>query len=198
MKTCSQCNTTKELTEFTKRTISKDGYRRICKECTNIKQNENRNEKLEAYKETRRIYTEKNIDKIRNYSSNYMKKWNKENNDKRNEYARNYYHSNQCNVKEKNKVTNIKRRALKHTNSDETINFKALELLKEKQKHKCYYCNSKLDFKNKNMAHLDHYIPLALGGIHSINNVVWSCKKCNLSKGKVNPFDFANKLGRLF
>jgi 5-methylcytosine-specific restriction endonuclease McrA len=62
----------------------------------------------------------------------------------------------------------------------------------------CYWCNKKLDKKNigKNI-HLDHYVPLAKGGLNTIENIVISCSKCNMSKHSKDPIVFANSIGKL-
>jgi len=59
----------------------------------------------------------------------------------------------------------------------------SLNALLMDQDSKCFYCNCLLDFNIKRSVHLDHYIPLSKGGTHSIDNVVWSCASCNLTKG---------------
>ncbi len=43
---------------------------------------------------------------------------------------------------------------------------------------KCFYC-SNVPFKLT----MDHVIPLAKGGLHTISNIVPACKSCNSSKG---------------
>jgi 5-methylcytosine-specific restriction endonuclease McrA len=40
----------------------------------------------------------------------------------------------------------------------------------------CIYCGSKIDIQ------IDHVIPLAKGGAHSIGNLAPACKPCNMSK----------------
>ena len=80
-----------------------------------------------------------------------------------------------------------KRRALKLSQDDGTVTAQALEELKELQEHKCYYCNTQLDYGKTKAVHLDHYVPLSEGGLHSITNVVWSCGPCNWSKGNTMP-----------
>lgn len=44
----------------------------------------------------------------------------------------------------------------------------------------CHYCGKKLTRAN---ATFDHVVPLSLGGDDSYRNIVWCCKKCNMSKG---------------
>jgi 5-methylcytosine-specific restriction endonuclease McrA len=40
----------------------------------------------------------------------------------------------------------------------------------------CFYCGG-------SSAHIDHVVPVARGGSHSIGNLVGACQKCNQSKG---------------
>ena len=58
----------------------------------------------------------------------------------------------------------------------------------------CYWCNVSL--KNKNI-HIDHYVPLSKGGMHTLNNLVVSCSKCNLTKNAKDPYSFAISIGKL-
>ena len=41
-KTCTKCKLSKQLSDFSKRAASKDGYRTICKECSKIRKNPKR------------------------------------------------------------------------------------------------------------------------------------------------------------
>lgn len=41
----------------------------------------------------------------------------------------------------------------------------------------CYYCG-----KHSQNGHVDHVIPLSRGGTDNLENLVWSCQECNLSK----------------
>lgn len=75
-----------------------------------------------------------------------------------------------------------KRRERIYSSNDGTITREALKALKEKQNHKCYYCNCILDYTTLRQVHLDHVIPLSKGGTHTIGNVVWACCSCNSSK----------------
>lgn len=53
----------------------------------------------------------------------------------------------------------------------------------------CAYCGNLLDV-SKGAAHLDHYVPIALGGDDNAQNLVWACKGCNLDKCSKAPADF--------
>lgn len=44
----------------------------------------------------------------------------------------------------------------------------------------CCYCGIKIPGTK---AHIDHFIPLAKGGLHELDNLRASCRKCNQSKG---------------
>src|SRR4051812_15713665 len=64
--------------------------------------------------------------------------------------------------------------------------------LYEKQKGCCYYCNKKcvLEAKDSNApdsATLEHLIPKSRGGSGKIDNLVVSCRECNVTRG-INPF----------
>jgi 5-methylcytosine-specific restriction endonuclease McrA len=65
-----------------------------------------------------------------------------------------------------------------------------LKQLLENSTH-CFYCNNPLIL---NEIHIDHYIPLAKGGLHTISNLRVACKKCNLSKWDKMPKEFLNYL----
>jgi hypothetical protein len=66
--------------------------------------------------------------------------------------------------------------------------------LYDRQKGKCAGCRQSVgdDF------HLDHVMPLALGGAHSIENAQILCALCNQRKHAKHPDQWAAELGRLF
>jgi hypothetical protein len=51
-----------------------------------------------------------------------------------------------------------------------------------KFKGKCFYCGRKL----KDM-HIDHLIPITVGGRHTLKNFVLACPWCNVSKKNMHP-----------
>ncbi len=66
--------------------------------------------------------------------------------------------------------------------------------LLEKQKGLCVYCRLPLAGSK---AHLDHVVPLALGGPNVDSNMQLLCPPCNQRKGAKHPVSFAAELGML-
>lgn len=61
------------------------------------------------------------------------------------------------------------------------------------QKWKCVACRKSIKLKY----HVDHIMPLALGGKHERLNIQLLCPSCNLSKHKKHPVDFMQSIGYL-
>lgn len=59
-----------------------------------------------------------------------------------------------------------------------------IDLLFSEQGGKCPYCNDALD---KKTSHLDHFMPLALGGKNTDENMQLTCPTCNLRKAAKHP-----------
>lgn len=68
-----------------------------------------------------------------------------------------------------------------------------IEKLLNAQKGKCACCGLSLN----NGYHLDHIIPLALGGKNTDDNVQLLTPKCNLKKGAKHPIDYMQSKGLL-
>jgi 5-methylcytosine-specific restriction endonuclease McrA len=60
------------------------------------------------------------------------------------------------------------------------------------QRGKCANCKQKLT-----RYHLDHVMPLALGGANEDQNMQLLCPGCNCRKQAMHPISFAQKEGRL-
>ena len=161
-KKCKKCNVVKDVSEFYKRKVSKDGFRNECKLCRK-KYNEENKESLaksnKAYKEAnkekavklRKIYKETNKGKIAKQS----KKYKEENRDKINEWTSKY-------IKAKRKtdslwrlrigVRSAVRRYLKDGKSKTTREIIGIDFKEFKDYLEVEYTEG---------MHLDHIVPLS-------------------------------------
>lgn len=88
--------------------------------------------------------------------------------------------------------SNHNRRArLKSCNGKVSLDI--IDKLLKLQNGRCACCGKKLDGKY----HLDHIIPLTLGGTNTDDNVQLLLPKCNLRKGAKHPMDYMREQGRL-
>lgn len=60
------------------------------------------------------------------------------------------------------------------------------------QRGQCVYCRTSLD---EVTPHLDHIMPLALGGSNTDENVQLLCPTCNTSKGSTHPDEYEARIG---
>ena len=60
-----------------------------------------------------------------------------------------------------------------------------------KAKSKCHYC------RKKSMLTIDHVIPIAGGGTHTLDNIVFACHDCNSSKRDLPANEFGGCFGLL-
>ncbi len=68
-----------------------------------------------------------------------------------------------------------------------------IKKIKNLQKNKCANCKKRLN----SGYHIDHIMPLVLGGTSWPDNLQILCKRCNLSKGGKHPTKWAQEQGRL-
>lgn len=62
-----------------------------------------------------------------------------------------------------------------------------------RQKQKCVYCLRSI----AKGFHVDHFLPLALGGSNDISNIQLLCPSCNMHKSSKDPIIFARQIGLL-
>jgi 5-methylcytosine-specific restriction endonuclease McrA len=111
--------------------------------------------------------------------------WQRANPEKKRIYLRNWYANNPG----KSRLYEAKRRT-----GSGTVSLDILEILWELQCGMCAYdfwCRNDL---SKVGFHLDHVMPLALGGRHEDANLQLLCPSCNLSKGPKHPDEFVRIL----
>lgn len=63
---------------------------------------------------------------------------------------------------------------------------------KKKAAGVCFYCKTKV----KDLT-IDHITPLARGGSHTVDNIVFACHGCNSEKRDLPPHEFASRFGLL-
>jgi 5-methylcytosine-specific restriction endonuclease McrA len=62
-----------------------------------------------------------------------------------------------------------------------------------RDEHQCQYCGKKPSLRDLN---IDHVVPRSRGGIDSWDNLVISCRTCNLKKGRRTPDEAGMRLMR--
>jgi 5-methylcytosine-specific restriction endonuclease McrA len=153
MKTCTRCDKEKELVEFYKERLSKDGFQTVCVACTRIAQAIYHKEWYQKNKESKLLSNAK---------------WHAENPDKMSEYQKSYFKSHP----EQSRLKGSRRRARKLNGGVYSVTVKEIA---DMLKRPCFYCGEE-------SKHIDHIVPLSRGGRHSIGNLIQACASCNLSK----------------
>jgi len=153
-------------------------------------------EKAADYK---RKYRESNLEKVAESS----RKWAEANRESELKRKREYYEDNRdqyaaiarkwrCANPERHREINQNRRAKIKGNGGK-LSKDIVQKLLTLQKGKCVCCGASLG----NDYHLDHIIPLALGGMNDDFNVQLLTPKCNMSKGSKHPIDYMRSKGKL-
>lgn len=151
---------------------------------------------------------EKDINLSRKLSRDYMRRKYWSNPEKAREYARKCFSS----LTEEQLIKISKRRSQWHKRNPEygrsanqnrraairrvggrVKRSEVLDLI-AKQRHKCAACKGDL----RKGYHMDHVMPIALGGVNKIENIQLLCPKCNRKKHDKHPDEWAKSLGKLF
>jgi 5-methylcytosine-specific restriction endonuclease McrA len=98
----------------------------------------------------------------------------------------------QKNNPEKRRANEAKRRAQKAGCYGSYTQADVMRLLSA-QAGRCAYCAKLV----RQRFHVDHIMPLALGGANTADNIQLLCASCNSRKGKKHPIDYARSTGRL-
>lgn len=197
-KTCSKCGQVTPLENFRINRAAKDGRQSACKPC----QRKVYEARAEHYKAKSRAYRAEHIDEIRQQQREYSAR----NAEKKRETARRWYRDNpdrakqlrratysrdrlhwiaktkewkQANRERANRSDNQsihRRRARMRVNG--VFDIRPIEIARL-YRQACAYCGSRESIQ------LDHVIPIARGGTHSIGNLISACSSCNASKGSL-------------
>jgi 5-methylcytosine-specific restriction endonuclease McrA len=93
---------------------------------------------------------------------------------------------------DKRRIYNHTRRALERNLGGSYTPQDITDILKQ-QLGKCAYCRERLGKK----FHVDHIMPLVLGGTNERHNLQVLCRSCNLHKSGTDPVTHVRKLGLL-
>jgi hypothetical protein len=199
-KTCSKCGERKPFEAFSMHNGTKDGFRPNCKMCVSEYNAAYRKCNAERVRKSAAAWRSDNPDLMRRYKAAWRASnrdralqatanWAKANPDRAREARAAWYAANP----DARRIHKQNRRARKLENGGELSRGIAVKLLKL-QKGKCACCNSDL---SETGYHIDHIMPLALGGSNDDDNVQLLCPACNASKGAKNPVDFMQSRGFL-
>lgn len=171
---CGKCGEWKFFEEFVKHRRMKYGIDTTCKECTRKRANKH----YEDNKEEKKKYQNEWYFKNRLNKLKYTKEYRVKNKDRLNEWSREYEKDPRRILTRS--ISRVKRRSrIKSFDTDITAEF--LTNLWE-ETHTCEVCEKELI--DKKDAHLDHIVPLCIGGEHMSYNVRYICSQCNLKRPK--------------
>jgi len=214
MKICTACDQAKELSEFGKHKAGAGGLRPTCKACCKLAWaayvSKNKEKRALAQAE----YREKNKDTIRAADFAYREK------NKERELARGAAWRAAHPEKERartaayrnaNKAKDAARKAEYARNNPDVVRAIAsrrrarvkgavgthtaadIQHLKQIQRSACAVCRADIS----ESYHVDHVLPLALGGTNGKENLQLLCPTCNHSKSCKHPIDFMQQKGFL-
>lgn len=183
MKTCSKCGETKPVTEFYKRGGKRNGLQPHCKACNKANATAWYADNAEKVSAASLAWRSANPERHKANAN----AWAAANKDRRRATIAAWAKANP----EACRIKNHNRRARVRENGGRLSNGLAAKLLKL-QRGKCACCGVKLTAN-----HLDHRIPVALGGPNEDWNMQLLCPPCNLQKGAKHPIDFMQQRGFL-
>ena len=158
-------------------------------------------------REGKRQYRESNKEKIAEKKKAYheanreaicerSRQWYKDNKERALAACKQYYEANKekmaaakqryyQNHKEEQRECN--RRRKQRIAAGDTIRRSQYSSLFDKQQGLCAYCGKKMktdgDYLHRDFCTVEHIIPISRNGQHTIDNIVFACRKCNTSKG---------------
>ncbi|MXP42991.1 HNH endonuclease [Allopontixanthobacter sediminis] len=212
---CTKCQLVQPIGDFPKDSQKRTGYSPRCKACKNVQSSAhyqaNRLRVLRRLKdsysaspERQKAYHKEWYQKNKERRSRQSKQWKAENHEaysaQQREYASKRTEQNRersqrwvRNNPEKARAIrthhNSKRRSKIITGASKSDIFKWTS----RQRKICFYCGKRCE----NRFEVDHFVPLAKGGAHEIDNLRISCRSCNRRKCATDPWQFLNRMGRL-
>ncbi len=172
----------------------KSGWSSYCRKCANKKSLDWKRNNQERQLANTKAWREANPDKVKQYREKPEVReqeraaaldWKRRNPERVKATSAAW----RVNNPEKARIKDQRRRAKKLDAVCGTpINKEGIDRLLSDQKGLCAYCKRELDGNY----HIDHFVPLAQDGAHSLENILLSCPTCNLQKGAKSPLSFMN------
>jgi 5-methylcytosine-specific restriction endonuclease McrA len=175
-RTCSECEKRLPINNFHKDKNATDGFRSKCKTCRLIKVKEwyGQNPELRREKQRDRYHDDVELSRAND--------------------ALRYVRDREKRIELASEHSQIRRARQKNTKVVRGISKLSL---KKRLGTQCYYCKKEMDFKtgtgrkfNRDMATIEHLIPLSKGGEHTFENTVLACRYCNLTKHDKTESEF--------
>jgi len=196
LKKCNKCLKNKD--DFYSDQRKSDGLRAVCRDCTNLMERIKWKLHPEKYREKAKIRRSSRRDAVNSRQRKYYSlnkgsirksqvKYEKKDPTRWSEARKKWKKENPI----KQKAYRHKRRAAKSLGENFT-NLDVERILKL-QKGKCAYCRTLI----KSRYHIDHIIPLSVGGSNSKKNIQGLCPSCNLQKHAKDPILFMQSRGYL-
>lgn len=182
VKTCATCSATKPLEAFYRRTRAKDGRDTRCRDCEKVRLAEWGKNNPDRRREAQQRYnrTDKGRQKSKRWRVNNPERvqeiytaYRERNPNARSEATRRHYHkdieASRASVRNRRSI----RRARMRNNGVFAVTTKDVRRILAMP---CAHCGS------KDQPTLDHIIPIARGGRHSVGNLQCLCAHCNFTK----------------
>jgi 5-methylcytosine-specific restriction endonuclease McrA len=201
MKTCTKCRETKPLEQYSRSLgakASKSGYKPRCKSCLAAEAKDWATRNADRVKRTQDEYRAANPEYIKarraaHYAANAEREkalsrlWHEANAEKAAAISRDWRRANYGKV-----LAYARTRRARHRGAEGSHTAEDIAALFAKQRGTCAVCKCKLT-----KYHIDHVIPLVLGGSNYITNIQLLCPTCNTSKGAKHPIQFMQERGYL-
>lgn len=168
-KTCSKCKQTLPLESYSRQSKSKDGLQYQCKLCKRIGNRQTMKKWREKNPQLHRDRNKKSRETDKERSRANRARAYKKNKEKENQSARLYYQR----FPEKYREASSLRKRKKLANGIFRVSASELKKL---YSFPCALCGS------TDSIEIDHIVPIAKGGSHSIGNLQPLCRPCNRSK----------------
>lgn len=199
LKACTKCGATKPASDFYKDARKLDGLQAHCKECHKATNSKWYSANQDKCKQASAKWRAENPEKHKASKS----KWEAENTERIRVHKAEYHAANKEKFKASNKawhaahpearrIRQNNRRARK-IEAGGSLSKGLADKLFAKQRGKCACCGKPLG----DNYHLDHIMPLALGGTNTDDNIQLLRSRCNIQKKDKHPVDFMRSRGFL-